>query len=411
MTPNKPPLLIIRGDLRSNFGYGRALRSHAALIQNHVGTLLGVDLHYHPEVSTAHFPWPIIQDADAAAVLQTYDGPRFVLNYTTPDGFVRFNNAYNIGMFYWETDRYNEELGWADAILEMDAMWIPSRFMENAIREAGFDRTVTVIPWPHRRQENVDPYTGDLPDTLRVDDYIRTKKFRTRTIPFEQMKSGHKNVFLSITQNVARKGLTVLLSEWLRFKTQFDDSSALLIKLSSFITGKTNEQHLLPIAQQVSSLAHRFSASPTDVYLCHATLSEDSLSQLYRSCDALLAMTFGEGFGGTVVESGLQGTPVVLGSHTAVADFIPNGYPLVVRGSMANASLRGQLHYYPVSSRWFIPEYGELKRILGILSVSSASSRESMGSQLAEKIESICDPIMVNELIGREIRKGYETGD
>ena len=406
---NEPPILIVRGDLRTNFGYSKALRAHSAIIQEHVGAIFGVDIHSHPEFSTVAFPWPIISDAEASVILDRYAGPKIVLNYTTPDGFIRHEKARNIGMFYWETDRFNEDLGWAENILNMDTIWLPSSFMEDHIRAVGFTGEVSVVPWPHESQIGVASYIGVLQNTLVVDQVIKDKAWNLTAIPFDQVMRNHRDIYLSVTQNIPRKGLSILFSEWLRFKSRQKENSALLIKLSSFFPGQSIESHLLPIVRQIDSLSERFGVFPTDVYLCNAKLSDTELLQLYGSCSALVATTLGEGFGGPIVECGLQGTPVLFGDHSALQEYIPKDYPLIMDGTLASVSLRNQLPFYSISSRWFVPEYGELERVLGVFSVLSQSARNSIGAKLADKIRSVCDPLVISETIKNSIGKIHET--
>ena len=61
-------ILVVRGDLCTHTGYSKALRAIVELTEPYFDRILGVDLHYSAVKSTVLFPYPILDDHQAAGL-------------------------------------------------------------------------------------------------------------------------------------------------------------------------------------------------------------------------------------------------------------------------------------------------------------------------------------------------------
>ena len=97
-------LLIIRGDLQSHSGYSSAAREYCGLLAGFFDRLAGVDIHQSSARPFEPFPYPLVSEAEARHLTRGADFA-LVLSFTTPDRYRRYDNAVNVGLTFWETDR------------------------------------------------------------------------------------------------------------------------------------------------------------------------------------------------------------------------------------------------------------------------------------------------------------------
>src|SRR5262249_48393690 len=146
-------LLVIRGDLQSHSGYSAAARAYCDLFAECFDRIVGVDIHYSPDRPFERFRYPLLSEADARRLVGDAS-PALVLSFTTPDCYVRYPGAINVGLTFWETDRLpfagQERSAWVDQANAQDALWVPSTHTRAVFAEAGVTVPITVLPWPIR---------------------------------------------------------------------------------------------------------------------------------------------------------------------------------------------------------------------------------------------------------------------
>ena len=97
-------LLVIRGDLQSHSGYSAAARDYCRILKTLFDRIIGVDIHFSPDRPFERFPFPLVEEAEARR--QAAAESALVLSFTTPDCYARYDHAVNVGLTFWETDRF-----------------------------------------------------------------------------------------------------------------------------------------------------------------------------------------------------------------------------------------------------------------------------------------------------------------
>jgi glycosyltransferase involved in cell wall biosynthesis len=430
-------LLVVRGDLRSYTGYSNALRAHVDVLKPFYDKIVGVDLHYHPSRGNNAWAYPVITDDEADKQIEnTPAGSKItILNYTTPEWYRRHPRARNVGLFFWETDRYNPGMFWKSGIRLMDEMWIPVRFMEEAIRDTVFTGKVHWLPWP--QQESPTPlipkepivvvgfptskasrFILDLfvilekiPPLQRLPIFTKIKNVfwalyrKNYRIPLNALKEQSQHIYTSVFQNVPRKGMFLLLSEWFTFlkskPTQNQPvKSRLLLKISTLSTTATE----LDVYLEVYDFIHRYDKSQhggisfESIVCCIGKLSHEQMDSLYRKSNVLVSASLGEGFGGPVVEAALRGVPVLCSSGTSFDEILPEKYPLKMKCDHTCVSLRHQLGVYPVSARWYVARPTELSKALNYFESLSSDQISSLSKGLKSHILEYCGENRVRQI-------------
>src|SRR5438128_1767526 len=244
-------LLIIRGDLQSHSGYAAAARDYCAVLAVFFDRLVGVDIHRGADRPFEAFPYPLVHEAEARDMASQAEFT-LVLSFTTPDHYARYADAVNVGLTFWETDRLPlpcaERPAWTGFANQMDALWAPSSHTKEVFKKAGVTVPIRVVPWPI----SVPTETGDgLPNGMVYDldrqpwfagTWLGLARFREERFGWSRWLARHagpaaarallaqlqmhphaipnSNVLLCVAQDVPRKGLPVLLSEWMEFKRQ-----------------------------------------------------------------------------------------------------------------------------------------------------------------------------------------------
>ena len=391
-------LIIVRGDLRSRTGLSYQLRAQVKLLKLLEADfdIVGVDVHPDPNDKEMEFPHSVINDEDVSRLIAESQLRPIVLHHTPPDDFICFPSAWNIGSFAWETDVAPRLRQWEIKIGFMDAMWAQCTMIADLIRNMGYTGMIQKITWPFD--------FGQIRRTdVRVRKAIKLRRFglvnesgaEVQDITLADARDNSSSVFISVQSLSSRKGLPILLKEWHRHVSNTAKSNDLLILRLTFRhasnLSKEPEEHF---ASALRDAGFRY---PEDVRIgiISSTLSDLELTELYQACDAYVSTTFGEGFGGPIIEAILNGRPVIVPRHTAMCDFIPPDYPLIIESVRRVVGLRGSLAVYPPASSWHIPVPGSLTACLAAFNRMTAAQRSGLVSNLRKEASQFCSVPMV----------------
>jgi ADP-heptose:LPS heptosyltransferase len=374
-------ILIIRGDLRSHSGYAYATRCYTASWARDFDTVYGVDISYHPSRYVDVWPYPLIDDNDVLSECkQSLEAT--VITISSPDNFVRFDGAKNVGLFFYETDRFEREEWW-DNIMQMDEIRVPAPFLTRLVESLEHPPTVIVEPVPlptvnapaltTRPQVNFFRLTnrGETSDIAQISD-------------FSSLKSQYSHIFFSTFTVIPRKGLPVLAHEWLSF-VHATPNCALLLKVSSIDITHSKEHIISMLTEQFQKSSRFFPPCSWNVYVTADSLSDQDILGLQTESDGFITCSFGEGFGLGLFESLLIGTPVVCPRHTTFNDFLPEDYPYFLDTEYANFGLADPACVYPISAHWGVPKEGSLAPVLKnlISDISTGKIKTSLDSARA----------------------------
>lgn len=405
-------ILVVRGDLCTHTGYSKALRAIVELTEPYFDRILGVDLHYSAVKSTVLFPYPILDDHQAAGLWRNRNNTVTALHFTSPDGFVPYAHVYNIGYFFWETDRFRPDLFWPEAIRAMDAMWVPNQCSADLLKAHHYSGPIHVISWPHDFSTTPSPGHDDIPVEYIQSAEVTGGKLQASFTPtlLASLKSDFSPVFLGITTDVARKGLPILLSEWCDYLPARNKRSLLLLKLSSINVTKSVER----LREEVLSMLAPFwrkSLGQPDIAFIFGSHSEAQVASLYANSDAYITATLGEGFGGPLIECLLNNTAYISPRHTSLAELIPPSYPFILQSEPASVILRDNLPVYSLSSTWHIVSRGAIARALQEYEETTPVERRATISEARAYAAQLCGKPRVKEALAEACLHAREAAE
>lgn len=244
---------------------------------------------------------------------------------------INFNPTFkiNIARTMFETDRIPGF--WVPHLNRFNEVWVPGMFNYRTFRESGVEAPMKIIP------SYIEPslYT---PNGESLDLGIR-----------------EKFVFLSIFDWQERKGYDLLLQAFLE-EFSVEDSVALLIKTHSSDRAKN------PLIDAQKFIEKFKSDTSASVYLLLEPLNTNELVALYRSSDAFVLPSRGEGWGRPYFEAMLMERPTIGTDWSGQTAFMHqnNSFLIGVEGLVSISS------GHPIfeGHRWAQPSLSELKRTM-----------------------------------------------
>jgi len=352
--------LIVRGDLRSYSGYSYATRCYTKKWQQDYDEIIGNDISYHPARHADVWQYPLINEKDIVETCKN-KGNVTVITISSPNNFQRFTGAYNIGLFFYETDRFGIS-AWVDKILLMDEIRVPAPFLGNLVRSIKDSPSVVVDPVPldesfkatnpnqiNTKLSNLQTFAGN------------TDKPNSSSL--SNLRSQYSHIFFSSCTMIPRKGLPVLAHEWLDFVKE-NKTCALLLKVSSIDISHSALDIMKSLFKIFKLVSSQYSIREWNVYIATNSLSDAEISEIQGHADAFVTCSYGEGFGLGLFESLIMGTAVVCPAHSTFIDFLPNDYPYFLQTEIENYGIGDPACVYPISARWGVPAPGSLKRVL-----------------------------------------------
>lgn len=266
--------------------------------------------------------------------------PEFIhVQHIFPRSFSPSERAVaNVGRTMFETDRIPAD--WVDACNRMTEIWVPSEFNRDTFTRSGVDPSrIHVIPGSidiDRFGPHVEPL--DLPDRASFN-------------------------FLSVFDLSLRKGWDVLLRA---FVTEFrpDEDVALHLKIG-LLPGQDTDTAVQAIhAYLESTLGVDVDAIP-DVILMTETLSQELVARLYRTADAFVLPSRGEGWGRPYMEAMASGLPTIGTGWSGNTEFMNDSNAYLIESSLVDvpeAAVREAAHFR--GHRWAEPDPDHLRRLL-----------------------------------------------
>lgn len=153
---------------------------------------------------------------------------------------------------------------------------------------------------------------------------------------------------LHVSSGFPRKGIDVLLSAWSLAFNEHDDTT-LVIKTFA------NEHNR--VKEQVEAFREKHPHA-AEVVTIDEDLSPGQMAHLYRSCQALVAPSRGEGFGLPAAEAMVHGVPVIATGHGGMMEFCSRETAWLVDYHFAEADTHLRLPH----SVWAEPDVEDLSR-------------------------------------------------
>ncbi len=290
----------------------------------------------------------------------------------------------------------------------MDAIWAPTRFIADFVQQCGFPHDIPLIPWAHHfakadsSHDSTDDIAFHLLPRLGSQDSLDADCWQESSL-LQQQRCG-SDVFVAIQSLAPRKGLPILIKEWHRHVNETPHSTSLLLLKLSFRHAHgigpereaTSRQSVAPVwgAKWCSNSARPHQPS----------LSESEMRRLTGGASAVVTCSYGEGFGGPVMEAINLGTPVIASCHTRLADLLPANYPLQYASRRVRVQLRDLADVYPPSASWFVPESGALAGALTAFSEMTPAQRAKAVVDARHHAEEFCGVPVVRRLLSDAVK-------
>lgn len=410
-------IIVVRGDLYSDSGYGRATRALADILAGFCRHLFGVSLHEHAARRQNRFDFPVVSDMDLV------EDERFagctIINICLPDTFIAVPGARNIGYFFWETEQFPPRAFWKARMLLMDELWAPSHWQSEVLRAQTGRRVIPVIPWPQDR-ETAPParpkVLGEIkahapqslaqlenyllrsaaPGSRDIDQYAEEAEHAAgRSLRFDPLRSptllevlarDGVNV-LAVQTDAPRKGLPLLLTGWLLFKQTPEGRHAkLIIKMSSIDVSMDVFRLHFHMSVAARRPMRRLDIEEADIYFVYERFSNRQLRALMAAGDVFVSATMGEGFGGPIAEAFLEGVPVVCPYHTSCKDLLGPDYPLAVATDPHRQKLWQNIDVYSPASVWNVVDDDALVECLRRVARMTRAERQTLGRDARSRL-------------------------
>ncbi len=291
----------------------------------------------HDLVNLDYLPWMPLHDHSLEDRLETRGQYAVNLVHINPNQIEEalatfpasdFDDHYNIGVCLWELEKFPEE--WADKLRYMDEVWVPSRFIAEAVRPA-VDIPVTVIP-----------YGIETP----VDGSCR-KDFGLPEDAFLVLAMYDANSYAS------RKNPWAAVEAFRRAFAGRGENAALVLKVAN------------PKEEETRALEERLKAMGLTYFLITERFDKPKSNALIACCDVYLSLHRSEGFGLIIAEAMDLGVPVVATGWSANTEFMPKESTCLVDYTFV--PLEEQYQQVEEGYRWADPDPAQAASYLRML--------------------------------------------
>lgn len=416
-------MLVVRGDLQSETGWSKATRALVRSIADNFDAVAGVDLHFNTTRSETKFCGGIVSE-NVAMTLASHKPDNVILHAVLPNQIMRYPKNLNFGWWFWETDVLPSNSDWIERINSLDHLFVPSPWQAEVLKRLNLRIPVSVVPWPHweldleetpgavpsSERQNVllySPWSKDVYEkTLSIDHMFgdkntnhRKKKelvqnklylLNSQRTDIQTVLKKYDRYYFAVQSDAPRKGLPALISEWCRYCRENSRSSALLIRFSCL-----NVNYDKTVAMQrfteIALNASRGAAGLSNVYVILDHLDDSDLTALYKGSVATISATYGEGFGGTIVEALQSGCIPISPRHTACAQLVPEGSVISYPSIPYVGKLIDQLPLQPASGSWHLPVPGAIAETMNLVECLSPDERSRTIKELRKHLkEALC---------------------
>lgn len=273
-------------------------------------------------------PFPVSEKSSTDRFVSYYQNKGFVKSnievcYSQADVFQKNTGKFKIGYSMLETTGIPDE--WVKQANLMDEIWVPSTFNIKTFQDSGVKKPIRLIP-------------------LGIDTHHFNPLIKPITLFPEQFK------FLSCFEWGERKAPQLLLKA---FDEQFGTNNNVLL-----ICKINNSDGNLNIKTEIEKL-NLVNGGKNIVVLYNQMIPTYQMACLYRSCQAFVLPTRGEGWGLPIMEAMACGIPTIATNWSSQTDFINDkiAYPIKVT-DLINAEAK--CPYYK-GFKWANPDFEHLK--------------------------------------------------
>ncbi len=284
----------------------------------------------------------------------------------------------NIGCTAWETDRTPAH--WLPLMRRADRVVIPSNQNLDALRRAGLDRPIDIVP--HIRRHRWCEFSRSDIAAARADCGIPP----------------HHRVFYTVTTWHVRKALPRLIEAFAKaFAT--DEPVTLLIKTERYGDGAPPLYPPTPTREMASrvtaEIAAGFGRPVPHLVLLDDPLDGDELDLIHAMGDVYVSLTCGEGWGLGSFEAATLGKPVVMTGWGGQTDYLGEKWPGAVPYRMVSVPLMPpQAPSYFPTQRWAQADIDAAAALLRTSHVNPEPGRAAARAMRERIVEHYAEPVI-----------------
>ena len=363
-----------RGFIGGTTGYDNASRGYLLGLDR-----LGIDVKIEPMCYGENIFTGGLDPKEESRLRELIDKPyaedkkKILVYHAQPNGVdpVAERERYDkvIILTVWETTKVPDS--WIDNANAADAIIIPSKQNEEALKDSGIASPIYIVP--HGSDCNA---------------------FKPENIPLSLTDARDKFTFLSVFQWQHRKAPEILLKAfWEEFSR--DDNVCLIVKTywGSHVISKQESRHIM---SQISDYKQRLGVSDSaPIYLSTSIFEDADLKGLYTTSDCFVLPTRGEGVGLPYMEALSSGIPVIATAWGGSMDFLNSknsylvDYQLLPTDSRTTEGISPNFNQlFTPEMRWAEPDVGSLRRQMRWAYDNQELAKE-MGEQGRKDMEKI----------------------
>lgn len=264
-----------------------------------------------------------------------------------------WKHLYRIGYWAWESDL--APVSWISVARWFHEIWVPSRFVADALIRAG-------LPAAKLR---VVPHAVPVPPQVET----RFERGCVRVLTLFDPRSGFD-----------RKNPQGAIDTWLEAFFEPGDGAELIVKS---LAGAEN----YPLFKALQDRA----VGRSDIIFLAETLDDDAQARLLNSCDILLSLHRGEGYGLPLAEAMARGLPVIATGWSGNLDFMTDNNSILIPSHRVPASIM----YNGPDAQWAEPDVKAAAKVLAGL-IHDAARRHALGDQARADMRKAYD----NSIVG-----------
>lgn len=268
---------------------------------------------------------------------------------------------YKIGRYMFETDRFPDE--WVADIMKMDELWLPAGLVRDVFK-SHLQRSV--------------PRGSKIPELFVIPEPIDVNLFNPDTVVplsneygvFVDIDKDTRFKFLSVFEWSARKNWKgLLLAYFQEFSKR--DNVALYIKTQVPGDAKVDQMdHSLYLATSIreaqleaSSIGGRTVKDMPEVIVYHRLLHLDRMPSLYKSVDAYVMASHGEGCGRPYMEAMAMQLPVIGTGWGGNVEFMNSDNSFLIEYDLQSIT-HHKLYSFYLGHKWAVPRVAHLRKLM-----------------------------------------------
>jgi glycosyltransferase involved in cell wall biosynthesis len=238
-------------------------------------------------------------------------------------------------ILYTTIESYSVPKQFLDTLHNYNEIWVVSDFCKNMLKKYKVDRDIFVLP-----------------------DSINTKMYKPGGDKFVFRPELQDFVFLSVFGWSYRKGYDLLLKSYLQ---EFSGSENVSLLIVSRFNNNPKQDKI--ISEEVKKHIKQYGGdNPPHIARCSKVVPEFMMPNLYRSCDAFVLFSRGEGFCIPYCEASLCGLPVVGTNCSGQTMFLNDSNSYLVDIDSFEKMPEGRMHVHYWDGQIF-PAYSSAKAV------------------------------------------------